>query len=236
MKKIILIIALFAILPAFAMDKEIIDVSKVVSSGSIVLVKHEGFLKILLGQRNKPGKDEHGTWASFHGNIIKGREINDLDALEAAKRNLVWEMMKLEGDPKKFPIAEKGSEIYNRQLRAYEFINKLSPYSFLKNNDWENKQRPNFVFVVDYEDIKEIMDNFADNEKYKKWPSEISTLQLFDILEIIKAISVGKAKHNGEVPYGQFIQYADHQLYDAFARTIAVSFDEFTQIVLKLEK
>ena len=79
------------------------DMTKVKSAGSVLLVKKDGEFALLLGRRNKSERPESGTWGSFHGNIIKRGEINDATALEASKRNLVWEIIGLEGDPKLYP-------------------------------------------------------------------------------------------------------------------------------------
>lgn len=220
-----------------AMEFPTIDDAKLRSAGSVLLVKHEGTLQILLGKRNKPGKTEHETFSIFHGNIIRNHWRFDEDALGACKRNLVWEMTLLEGDPKSVSrtIRDDKNPYREEQERVLAFINGLRPVGILKNRDWENNQRPNFVFVVDYESVEPYINNFEKFKSKKQWRPEMSELKLFDVHELVGAIENQVELEDDPVnliPFNKHMMHGSYHLYDAFTRTIAVSMKDFKDILL----
>lgn len=205
-----------------------IDDAKLKSSGSYLLTKKDNELYVVLGQRNKPGKNEDKTLSSFHGNIIRKDGIYDRNALEASKRNLAWEFLLVEGDPKNFSPTSL----------AKQFLDTLEPVGMLKNRNWSEQQRPNFIYVVSYESIKNDLENFEGKVLRKaetsKWPPELTSLKLIKASELIEEIEKQIQEDNDEkdlITYGKFTKCNGHKIYDACSRTIAASLNEFKRIV-----
>lgn len=211
-----------------------IDYAKLKSAGSYLLVKKEGKWYFLLGERNKPGKNEHQTLTSFHGNIIRENHIYDDTALDACRRNLFWELMLLEGDPKYVSVDDDEDELRIRKSKAKEFLDNLRPVATLKNRNWENEQRPSFVFVVDYDSVKDFVSGFAKNLCKNKWLPELSGLQLIDAAHLIEAIQAQVAKDQDQknlITYGKFTHCDGFKIYDACSRTLAVEMEKVKKII-----
>jgi hypothetical protein len=207
-----------------------IDDAKLKSSGSILLVDDGESLKLLLGVRNKPSRNEHGTLSSFHGNIIRQNGIYDSNAFDACKRNLLWELLLVDGDPKRDDLDQE----------AKEFFNSLEFLGVLKNKAWDHDQRPNFVFKVEYAKVNKIMSSFSqrllDKAKRSKWPAEISGLVLIDAQALLDAIQEQVKSDNDKenlITYGKFTVCQGQKIYDALSRTIAYSVDQFSQIMAR---
>lgn len=209
-----------------------IDDGKLRSSGSIVLVKDGLVIKILLGVRNKPGRNEDKTLSSFHGNIIRRGGIDDKDALDACKRNLLWELLLIEGDHKRADLDED----------AKSFLGSLKVLGMLKNRSWETDQRPNFVFMIDREKAAQLIGAYEGKvlikSKTSKWPPEFNALHLVDARALLEAIERQIALDSDPenlIKYGKFTECENKTIYDAFTRTIAVSKDQFLKILEQCE-
>ena len=123
--------------------------------------------------------------------------------------------------------------LQEKQRQAKNFINNLSPVGMLRNVSWEKDQRPSYIYMVNFDDIKEFIDNRADNLKNKKWPAEIDELCFVNAANLVDALSdhASKFPHADKIAYGDFIEFEGMKIYDAFARTVINSLSEIRTVL-----